>query len=72
MDRRNLRVFRVKHGLKAGEMAAKIGVSRGTYSDVENGKRNCSPEFLRKLQAAFGIPDAEMWALTKIYEESEE
>lgn len=71
MERRNLAVFRVQHGLKQGQMAAKIGVSRGTYSDVEKGKRNCSPDFLRKLQAAFDIPDAEMWALTKIHDERE-
>ena len=72
MDRRNLKVLRVKHGLSQQKMAAKIGVSRSIYSEVEKGKRNCSPAFLEKLQAAFDIPDADMWALTKIYEESEE
>ena len=72
MDRRNLKVFRVKHGLTQSEMAAKIGVSRSIYSDIETGRReSCSMAFLRKLQAAFNIPDAEMWALSKIYDESE-
>lgn len=72
MDRRNLKVFRVKHGLTQVEMAAKIGVSRSVYSDVEAGRRkSCSIAFLRKLQAAFDIPDEEMWALSKIYDESE-
>lgn len=71
MDRRNLKVFRVKHGLSQQEMADKIGVARSIYSEVERAKRNCSPTFLAKLQAAFDIPDADMWALTKIYDESE-
>lgn len=72
MDRRNLKVLRAKHGLTQREMAAKIGCSRSIYSEVEKGTRNCSPNFLAKLQAAFNIPDADVWALTKLYEESEE
>ena len=71
MDRRNLKVLRVQHGLSQKEMAAKIGVSRSIYGEVEKGTRNCSHAFLAKLQAAFNIPDADMWALTKIYDESE-
>lgn len=72
MDRRNLKVLRARYGLNIGEMAKKIGVSRFTYADVESGKRGCSQSFLNKLQAAFDIKDADMWELTKIYEESEE
>lgn len=71
MERRNLKVLRVKHGLNQGEMAQRLGVSRSSYSDIESGKRNCSPAFMRKLQTAFDIPDADMWALTKTYNESE-
>ena len=66
MVRRNLKVFRVKSGLTQSEMAAKIGVSRSTYSEVESGKRMCSNVFMDKLQAAFNIPDNEMWYLTKL------
>lgn len=71
MDRRNLKVLRARHGLKIGEMAEKIGVSRSTYADIESGKRGCSQSFLKKLQSAFDIPDADMWELTKTHEESE-
>lgn len=70
-DRRNLKVLRAKHGLTRAEMADKIGVSRGTYSEIENGKRSCSQNFLAKLQAAFEIPDAEMWELTKVFDDKE-
>lgn len=70
-NRRNLAVFRAKHGMNQSEMADKIGVSRSTYSQIENGKRNCSQTFLNKLQAAFEIPDESVWELTKIYIEKD-
>lgn len=70
-DRRNLTVLRAKHSLTRAKMADKIGVSRSTYSDIENGKRSCSQKFLLKLQVAFDIPDADMWELTKVFEENE-
>lgn len=71
-DRRNLTVLRAKHGLTRSAMADRIGVSRSTYSEVENGKRGCSQSFLNKLQAAFDIPDAEMWELTKVFDDEKE
>lgn len=71
MDRRNLKVLRAKHGFTQSEMAEKIGCSRSIYGEVEKGTRNCSVEFLTKLQRAFNIPDAEIWEYSKIYEESE-
>ncbi len=67
-DRRNLKVFRAKHGLTRQKMADKIGVSRSTYSEIENAKRGCSEAFLKKLQAAFNIPDEDMWNLTKVFD----
>lgn len=71
MDRRNLKVFRVRHGLTQCQMALKIGVSRSIYAEVEKGTRNCSQTFLEKLQKAFNIPDEDMWTLTKIYNDNE-
>lgn len=72
MERRNLKVFRIKHGLTQQAIAEKIGVCRSIYSEVERGSRKCSVSFLCKLQSAFNIPDADIWALTKIHSESEE
>ena len=72
MERRNLKVFRVKHGLTQSEMAEKIGVARSVYSQAESGRRGCSATFLQKLQKAFDIPDADMWELTKLYENESE
>lgn len=71
MERRNLKVFRIKQGLTQQAIADKLGVSRSIYSDIERGARNCSNTFLNKLQITFDIPDSEMWALTKIHIESE-
>lgn len=71
-DRRNLIIFRAKHGLTRQEMADRIGVARSTYSDIENAKRNCSQVFLIKLQTAFAIRDEDMWSLTKVIEDKEE
>ena len=70
-DRRNLAVFRARYGLTRNAMADKIGVARTTYSEIENAKRDCSMRFLEKLQAAFNIPDSDMWALTKIHNDNE-
>lgn len=70
-DRRNLTVLRAKHGLTRQEMAKKIGVTRSTYSEIENAKRDCSTKFLSKLQSAFNIPDSEIWELTKVFDEKE-
>lgn len=71
-DRRNLKILRAQHGLTRAEMADKIGVSRNTYSEVENGKRGCSQSFLNKLQAAFDIPSANMWNLTEVFDDKKE
>lgn len=67
-DRRNLIIFRAEQGLNQQEMAKRIGVSRATYSEIENAKRSCSFAFLKKLQKAFNIADEKMWSLTKINE----
>ena len=71
MDRRNLKVLRVRHGMTQKKMAEKVGCSRSIYSEIEKGTRNCSTKFLSKLQAAFGIPDSEIWELTKVFDEKE-
>lgn len=68
MERRNLKVFRIQHGLTQQKMADKIGYSRSVYGEVEKGTRDCSFAFLKKLQAAFSIPDEDMWNLTKVFD----
>lgn len=72
MERRNLKVLRVKHGLTQKQMAEKLGISLFSYGRIESGNRKCSIDFLTKLQQAFNIPDSDIWEYTKTIEESEE
>lgn len=62
---KHLRV--VENNFSQAEMAAKIGVSRGIYAQVESGTREASTKFLTKLQKAFAIPDSEIWNYLKDY-----
>ena len=70
--RTNLKVFRIKKKLTQAEIAAKIGVSRGVYSYIEQGKRGGTPCFWGALQYAFNIPDEEMYPLQKLDEGEEQ
>ena len=63
--RKNLKLFRVDKNLTQGEMANKIGYCRATYTAIEAGNREGRQAFWSALQAAFDIPDADMWALKK-------
>lgn len=72
MERRNLKVLRVKKGLTQKQMAKRIGISLSVYSRIESGWQECSTKFLCKLQEAFGIPDSEIWDYKKLFDETEE
>lgn len=63
MKRKNLKIFRIRHDLTQSDMAQRIGCSRDAYSAIETGARNPSYEFIENLQAAFDIPNAEVWEL---------
>lgn len=52
-----LKLFRVSQHLNQNEMAEKIGVSRVTYSLVENGKRGGNAKFWDNLQNTFNLTD---------------
>lgn len=63
--RLGLKLLRVKLNLTQEEMAAKLGVNRGTYIAIENGRRDGRLAFWETLQKVFDIPDADMWELIK-------
>ena len=65
MQRMNLKLFRVRHNLTQSEMAERVKYNRAAYALIESGVRNPSIEFFTNLQAAFNVPDEEMWGLTK-------
>lgn len=62
----DLKVLRVKHKLTQAEIAAKIGVSRQVYANIEKGRNDGSTDFWSNLQRAFDIPDEEMYSLMKL------
>ena len=67
--RNNLYILRCKHQLTQAEIAAKIGVSRLTYSYVEQGERSGNQAFWEAIQRIFNVPDEEMYSLQKVEQE---
>ena len=64
--RSGLYMFRHGKRMSQADMAERIGCHRMTYVDIENGKRDGSLKFWKKLQDAFSIPDEKIWELMKI------
>ena len=60
----SLRDVRYKNGdLSQKEMAQKIGISDGSYSLIENGKRHGSNKTWNTIQKLFDLTDAEVWQM---------
>jgi transcriptional regulator with XRE-family HTH domain len=52
----NLKEIRKNKNLTATELAVKIGISQGQYSNIERGTRNASQRMRIKIAQAFDIP----------------
>ncbi len=52
----NLKVLRAKHGLSQEELAEKVGVTRVTINNIENGKWAPSALLALKIARVFGGP----------------
>lgn len=55
-----LKELREAHGLSKVEMARKIGISGGAYSNWEYGNREPSIDTLKKIANIFNIPSSEL------------
>ncbi|HWR41398.1 MAG TPA: helix-turn-helix transcriptional regulator [Patescibacteria group bacterium] len=51
---------RENRGLKAGYVAVKLGVSAGTYSQIELGKRGLSDQRLSQILGVLGMTLADL------------
>lgn len=51
-----LRLIRVFHDLKQGELAKRIGISNSYLSEIENGQKKPSLDLLKKYETVFNIP----------------
>lgn len=69
--RKNLKLFRVSHGLTQKDMAEKTGLSRTGYGFIEKGRTQGSPTFWNALQREFNVPDEDMYKLMKLEEGNE-
>lgn len=57
----NLRKFRQEKGLTQFALAVESGVSPQDISKIENGITKPFPSWRRKLAAALGVPEAEIF-----------
>ena len=63
---KNLREVRYVNGdLSQKEVAAKLGISEGAYSYIENGQRTGSINTWKKIQEVFNLTDEETFQLQK-------
>lgn len=53
---KKIRVFRELAGVRQGELAKRVGVSPNYISLVENGRREPSLKFLKRLAHEFDLP----------------
>lgn len=61
--RLKMKLFRVKKKLSQVEFAKKIGCSSNHYAKFERGDVDGSVKFIRAIQTAFDIPNADIMEL---------
>lgn len=64
--RLNLKIFRVRHGMTQTEIAKTLGVCRSYFGHIERGFMRGSKKFWDRMQAEFGLTDAELERLKEI------
>lgn len=62
--RKNLQMLRIAHDLTQEEMAARLGITRVAYWNIENGKSKGSIDFWLTVQREF--PDSDITELTEV------
>lgn len=50
-----VRVFREHRGMRAGELAEKVGISQGYLSEIESGKKTGSLSVLKRIAEVLGV-----------------
>ena len=53
-----LRLIRVFHDMKQGELAGRIGISKSHLSEIESGKKQPRIELIDRYSSEFGIPSS--------------
>lgn len=60
MKRNKLEKKRKEKGLTQSDVALKVGICRGYYSNIENGKKRCSVSTWLKIAECLSIPKEEI------------
>ena len=63
MVRKELKMLRIQHDLTQEQLSEKIGISKGAYSLIEQGKRVGSDKTWLKIQEIFNLTGEQVWAL---------
>lgn len=51
-----IRHLRIKSGMKPGQFATAASISYSTLDNIENERKNASPEVLHRIAAALDVP----------------
>lgn len=65
MARQRLKARRVAFGCTQEEVAYYAGISRGFYTSIETGSRNCSLKIWLKIAELLQIPESEIVSYMK-------
>lgn len=65
MSRKNLKKFRIDLNLKAKEVAEKTKISGSHYSNIENGSKDPSYDYMVLFAETFNIDEKDVWLLFK-------
>jgi transcriptional regulator with XRE-family HTH domain len=58
MDPFELKLLRIRRGLRQYQVAAKVGIAPCRLSEIETGRREPSPELLERIIRAIEVKDS--------------
>lgn len=65
-----IRHLRIKSGKKPGEFATAARISYSTLDNIENERKNASPEVLHRIAAALDVPVGALLREAALYAEA--
>lgn len=51
-----IRALRLAHGWKLGNFASAVGVAYSHLSNIEAGRKRCTPQLARRVAEVLGVP----------------
>lgn len=72
MDGHILKALRNIYGINSVEMSNRLGISRSTLSEIENGKKDITTNLLAKYGAIFEVKPSYLMILDEQYKDSKQ